>query len=71
MGYPFVFRIGASDTQLGTRMGTFAALKLKAKTFAVIDDRTAYGQGVARRWGKRRRANNSLPTISVVIGRNH
>jgi ABC-type branched-subunit amino acid transport system substrate-binding protein len=46
-GYPFVFRISASDTQLGSRMGTFAAKQLKVKRMAVIDDRTAYGQGVA------------------------
>ncbi|SCK28105.1 ABC-type branched-chain amino acid transport system, substrate-binding protein [Vogesella sp. LIG4] len=56
-GYPYIFRIGASDTQLGTRMGTFAALKLKAKTFAVIDDRTAYGQGVADEFIKAAREN--------------
>jgi branched-chain amino acid transport system substrate-binding protein len=46
-GYPFVFRISASDTQLGSRMGEFAARKLKIKRIAVIDDRTAYGQGLA------------------------
>ena len=48
MGYNNLFRIGASDNQLGTKMATYAAQDLKIKTVAVIDDRTAYGQGVAR-----------------------
>nr|WP_294864770.1 branched-chain amino acid ABC transporter substrate-binding protein [uncultured Pseudogulbenkiania sp.] len=56
-GYPYVFRIGASDTQLGTKMGVFAAKNLKAKNFAIIDDRTAYGQGVADEFIKAAKAN--------------
>ena len=47
-GYATLFRIGASDNQLGAKMATYAAQDLKIKTVAVIDDRTAYGQGVAR-----------------------
>lgn len=47
-GYRNLFRIGASDNQLGTKMATYAAQDLKIKTVAVIDDRTAYGQGVAK-----------------------
>ena len=46
-GYKNLFRIGASDNQLGAKMATYAAQDLKVKTIAVIDDRTAYGQGVA------------------------
>ena len=46
-GYPFIFRISASDTQLGGRMGAFAARQLQVKRLAVVDDRTAYGQGLA------------------------
>lgn len=56
-GYPFVFRISASDTQLGTKMGVFAAKSLKMKQFAVVDDRTAYGQGVADEFEKAAKAN--------------
>lgn len=56
-GYPFVFRISASDTQLGTKMGVFAAKNLKVKHFAVVDDRTAYGQGVADEFEKAAKAN--------------
>ena len=48
LGYNNLFRIGASDNQLGAKMATYAAQDLKVKTVAVIDDRTAYGQGVAK-----------------------
>ncbi|WP_343630358.1 branched-chain amino acid ABC transporter substrate-binding protein [Roseateles sp.] len=43
-----LFRIGATDNQLGAKMAVYAAQDLKVKTVAVIDDRTAYGQGVAQ-----------------------
>ena len=43
-GFKNIFRIGASDEQLGGTMATFAAKTLNAKTAAVIDDRTAYGR---------------------------
>ncbi len=48
LGHANLFRIGASDNQLGSKMAIYAAQDLKVKTVAVIDDRTAYGQGVAR-----------------------
>ncbi|WP_186237790.1 branched-chain amino acid ABC transporter substrate-binding protein [Burkholderia gladioli] len=47
-GYNTIFRIGASDAQLGSSMADFAQKVLKAKKVAVIDDRTAYGQGLAQ-----------------------
>ncbi len=56
-GYPFVFRISASDTQLGARMGGFAAKHLKLRRVAVVDDRTAYGQGLADQFIAAARAN--------------
>lgn len=46
-GYKGVFRIVASDTQLGAAMAGYAAKQLKLKNVGVIDDRTAFGQGVA------------------------
>src|SRR5471032_3467972 len=49
-GFNNIFRIGASDAQLGGSMAEFAAKTLKAKTAAIIDDRTAYGQGVAEQF---------------------
>lgn len=51
-GFNNVFRIGASDVQLGGVMADFAAKTLKAKTAAVVDERTAYGQGVAEQFAQ-------------------
>lgn len=46
-GYKEIFRIIANDSALGSGMARYASDKLKLKTVAVIDDRTAYGQGLA------------------------
>ncbi|MDP3759362.1 MAG: branched-chain amino acid ABC transporter substrate-binding protein [Ramlibacter sp.] len=46
-GYKGVFRLLANDNALGAGLAFYAADGLKLKTVAVIDDRTAYGQGVA------------------------
>ena len=46
-GYKNVFRIVASDNQLGSSMADYAARQLQLKTIGVVDDRTAFGQGVA------------------------
>ncbi len=47
LGYKFVFRLMANDLQQGSGIAGFSAKTLKAKTAVVIDDRTAYGQGLA------------------------
>ncbi len=46
-GYNTTFRIIANDLALGAGLAHYAHDTLKLKSFAVIDDRTAYGQGVA------------------------
>lgn len=46
-GYKTTYRIIANDNALGAGLAVYAADTLKLKTVAVIDDRTAYGQGVA------------------------
>lgn len=46
-GYKTAFRVVADDVHLGGTLGRYAVQQLKGKTIAVIDDRTAYGQGVA------------------------
>ena len=51
-GYAGVFRMVADDVHLGGTLGKYAVETLKAKTVAVIDDRTAYGQGVADEFEK-------------------
>ena len=56
-GYQGLFRVNASDTQLGSKMALYAANELKLKTVAVIDDRTAFGQGVAEEFKKQAKAS--------------
>ena len=46
-GYKTTFRLIANDNALGAALAVYAADTLKLKNVAVIDDRTAYGQGVA------------------------
>ena len=46
-GYKTTYRIIANDNSLGAGLAMYAADTLKLKKVAVIDDRTAYGQGVA------------------------
>ncbi|MEZ5608175.1 MAG: branched-chain amino acid ABC transporter substrate-binding protein [Burkholderiaceae bacterium] len=46
-GYAEIFRIIANDSSLGAGLAHYAHDKLKLKSVAVIDDRTAYGQGLA------------------------
>ncbi len=46
-GFKTTFRVVADDVHLGGTLGTYAVKTLKGKSIAVIDDRTAYGQGVA------------------------
>ncbi|MBK7508538.1 MAG: branched-chain amino acid ABC transporter substrate-binding protein [Comamonadaceae bacterium] len=46
-GYKTTYRIIANDNALGAGLAFYAADALKLKRIAVIDDRTAYGQGVA------------------------
>jgi branched-chain amino acid transport system substrate-binding protein len=51
-GYKTTFRVVADDVHLGGTLGKYAVQQLKGKSIAVIDDRTAYGQGVADEFEK-------------------
>jgi branched-chain amino acid transport system substrate-binding protein len=51
-GFKTAFRVMANDVQQGKVLGEYAAGNLKAKTVAVIDDKTAYGEGVANEFKK-------------------
>lgn len=46
-GFNTTYRLIANDNALGAALAYFAHDTLKIKTVAVIDDRTAYGQGLA------------------------
>ena len=51
-GYKSTFRVVADDVHQGGTLGKYAVGQLKGKSIAVIDDRTAYGQGVADEFEK-------------------
>jgi branched-chain amino acid transport system substrate-binding protein len=51
-GYKTAFRVVADDVHLGGLLGRYAIKDLKGQAIAVIDDRTAYGQGVADEFEK-------------------
>ncbi|WP_370679261.1 branched-chain amino acid ABC transporter substrate-binding protein [Comamonas sp. GB3 AK4-5] len=46
-GYKTTYRVIANDNALGAALANYAAKTLGLKQVAVIDDRTAYGQGLA------------------------
>ncbi len=46
-GFKTTFRVMANDIQQGSVVGTYAVKDLGTKKIAIIDDRTAYGQGLA------------------------
>ena len=51
-GFKTTFRVVADDVQLGGTLGRYAVKDLKGKSIVTIDDRTAYGQGVAEEFAK-------------------
>lgn len=63
-GFKGAFRVVANDNKLGGTLGRYAVDKLGAKSIAVIDDRTAYGQGVADEFVKGAKAK--LPGVKIV-----
>ncbi|POZ60418.1 branched-chain amino acid ABC transporter substrate-binding protein [Chromobacterium alticapitis] len=58
-GFKTTFRVIANDVQQGKALGEFAAKELHAKKIAIIDDRTAYGQGLADQFEGAIKANGS------------
>lgn len=60
-GFATVFRTMANDVQQGSVIGKYAATKL-GKKVAIIDDRTAYGQGLADEVEKGVKANGGSVT---------
>ncbi|TNF58421.1 MAG: branched-chain amino acid ABC transporter substrate-binding protein [Burkholderiales bacterium] len=63
-GFATAFRVVADDVHLGTTLGKYAVETLGGKNVAVIDDRTAYGQGVADEFEKAVTAAGG-----VIVGR--
>ena len=65
-GFKTAFRVVAHDDQQGPTLGKYAIEKIKAKTIAVIDDSTAYGQGLADAFEKTVKAAGAK-----VVAREH
>jgi branched-chain amino acid transport system substrate-binding protein len=51
-GFNTAFRVVANDNMVGSTLAKYAIGTLKAKKIAVIDDRTAFGQGLADEFAK-------------------
>lgn len=55
-GFKTTYRVMANDAQQGKVLGDYAVNKLKIKKVAIVDDRTAYGQGLADEFEKAAKA---------------
>lgn len=58
-GFKTTFRSIANDVQQGKVLAQIAVQRLKAKKIAIIDDRTAYGQGLGDEFNKAVRASGA------------
>ncbi len=65
-GFKTTFRVVAHDDQQGPTLARFAANTLKVKNVAVIDDSTAYGQGLADAF------ENTIKSLGAkIVAREH
>jgi branched-chain amino acid transport system substrate-binding protein len=55
-GFKTTYRMVATDAQQGPALAAYARQKMKASTVAIVDDSTAYGQGLANEFEKAARA---------------
>src|SRR5262249_57751193 len=65
-GYKGAFRVMANDVQQGKVLGEYAVGQMSAKRIAIIDDRTAYGQGLADEFEKAAKAGGA-----TIVGRGY
>ncbi|MES2127018.1 MAG: branched-chain amino acid ABC transporter substrate-binding protein [Pseudomonadota bacterium] len=65
-GFNTTFRVVANDNKLGSTLGSYAVKTMKAQRIAVIDDRMAYGQGVADEFVKGVKAAGNP---NLIVGR--
>lgn len=56
-GFKTTYRVVATDAQQGPALANYAAKNLKAKSVAIVDDATAYGQGLANEFEKQAKAD--------------
>jgi len=65
-GFKTTFRVVTHDNQQGPTIARFSLNNLKAKSIAVIDDSTAYGQGLADAFEKTAKAGGA-----EIVAREH
>jgi branched-chain amino acid transport system substrate-binding protein len=58
-GFKTAFRVMANDEQQGKVLGDYSTKQLAGKKIAIVDDRTAYGQGVADEFEKAAKAGGA------------
>jgi branched-chain amino acid transport system substrate-binding protein len=63
-GYKTAFRVVANDNLVGRTLATYSIKTLQAKKIAVIDDRTAFGQGLADEFVKGVKAAGGAQVVS-------
>jgi branched-chain amino acid transport system substrate-binding protein len=63
-GYKTAFRVVANDNLIGRALAVYSIDTLKAKKIAVIDDRTAFGQGLADQFVKDVKAKGGAQVVS-------
>ncbi|RKR36151.1 branched-chain amino acid ABC transporter substrate-binding protein [Paraburkholderia sp. BL17N1] len=56
-GFKTAYRVVATDAQQGPALADYASKILHARSVAIVDDATAYGQGLANEFEKRAKAN--------------
>jgi branched-chain amino acid transport system substrate-binding protein len=59
-GYKTTFRVVATDALQGPALANYALDALHAKTVAIVDDSTAYGQGLADEFEKAAKAKGAI-----------
>ncbi|MGH8853628.1 MAG: branched-chain amino acid ABC transporter substrate-binding protein [Telluria sp.] len=63
-GYKTAFRVVANDNLIGRTLARYALGTLKARKIAVIDDRTAFGQGLADQFAREVRSAGGAIIVS-------
>ena len=65
-GFKTTFRIVAGDASIGDAIATHAVQRLRMKRFAIVDDRSSYGHGIAEEFAKA-----AVRVGGTIVGREH
>jgi branched-chain amino acid transport system substrate-binding protein len=70
-GFKTAFRVVANDSLVGRVLAAYSIDTLKATRIAVIDDRTAFGQGLADQFVKDVKAKGGAQVVSRLFTNDH